>query len=565
MLDRMKTFIRRCNRWGARGVPFFFLVDFEKERPLALTLEECRSRGIRFSVPRMNPDLPLSEPPPSGIPRALPPLKRKGVNRRRYHEGFSLVQYHLRRGDTYLLNLTYPTELMPPRGAGPEGEPAGSGAGGEPLLAAFYEQTSAPYKLYVPGKFVLFSPEGFVRLEKNTITTYPMKGTRQGTRESDGEALLSDKKETFEHNTVVDLLRNDLSQAARNVRVSRFRYLEEIQTREGPFLQTSSAIEGDLPEMWRHQVGTLLDLLLPAGSVSGAPKKKTCQIIARAEGEPRGYYTGVFGFFDGSSLESGVNIRYIEPHAQGGRLQFRSGGGITLFSREEEEYQELLRKTRFPLEGGFSAEGLPLVETLSLKRGKIENLSWHQARLERAFRELWGVPKAPWDLAPILRKKQEAGDLPFQDGAGQWKVRFLYGRECCRVEVAFYEAFHPQTLQMVEADDLDYSHKYTDRESLKLLHEKRGEADDILILRRGEVTDTFSANICFFDGERWITPARPLLPGTTRERLLAAGILREKVIRRGDLASFSGWTLINAMIGFAPGEPGRLRPLSAIW
>ena len=88
--------------------------------------------------------------------------------------------------------------------------------------------------------------------------------------------------------------------------------------------------------------------LLPAGSISGAPKEKTVQIIQQAEGEKRGYYTGIFGYFDGNNLESAVAIRYIEKNEQGEML-FRSGGGITSQSSLEEEYQEILEKVYVPI------------------------------------------------------------------------------------------------------------------------------------------------------------------------------------------------------------------------
>jgi len=87
--------------------------------------------------------------------------------------------------------------------------------------------------------------------------------------------------------------------------------------------------------------------LLPAGSVSGAPKKKTVEIIRNAEGQDRGYYTGIFGFFDGNNLDSGVMIRYIEKI--GDQLVYRSGGGITTHSNWKSEYQELIDKVYVPI------------------------------------------------------------------------------------------------------------------------------------------------------------------------------------------------------------------------
>ena len=91
----------------------------------------------------------------------------------------------------------------------------------------------------------------------------------------------------------------------------------------------------------------MLSQILPAGSISGAPKAKTVETIQRAEQRQRGYYTGVFGIFDGEQLESAVAIRFISQ--QNGRYYFHSGGGITIQSQAEQEYQELLEKIYVPL------------------------------------------------------------------------------------------------------------------------------------------------------------------------------------------------------------------------
>ena len=113
-------------------------------------------------------------------------------------------------------------------------------------------------------------------------------------------------------------------------------------------LQTSSEISGQLPDGWQNELGTLLFKLLPAGSISGAPKAATQKLIRQAEGLPRGYYSGVFGYFDGQPLDSDVLIRFIEKVDN--RYYFRSGGGITVNSQAKEEYQEILEKIYLPIQ-----------------------------------------------------------------------------------------------------------------------------------------------------------------------------------------------------------------------
>jgi para-aminobenzoate synthetase component 1 len=132
-----------------------------------------------------------------------------------------------------------------------------------------------------------------------------------------------------------------------NVAVTRFRYLDRIHTNRGDLLQMSSEISGDLPADYLSRLGDILFTLLPAGSVTGAPKKKTVQIIRKVEVYERGFYTGIFGYFDGKDLESAVSIRFIEETADG--LVFKSGGGITALSDIRSEYEEMIKKIYVPV------------------------------------------------------------------------------------------------------------------------------------------------------------------------------------------------------------------------
>ncbi len=127
-------------------------------------------------------------------------------------------------------------------------------------------------------------------------------------------------------------LRNDLSQVASNVAVVNFRYVEEVTTHDKTLLQVSSRITGRLPDDYRDNIGDIIMKLLPAGSVSGAPKTRTLEIITEAEGIKRGYYTGICGYFNGTNLDSGVMIRFIEN--KNSALYYRSGGGITAQSND---------------------------------------------------------------------------------------------------------------------------------------------------------------------------------------------------------------------------------------
>jgi len=215
-------------------------------------------------------------------------------------------------------------------------------------LEDIYWQSEAKYRIYWPGNFVCFSPETFVTVnEKGYIESRPMKGTALDTDKARA-ALLNSKKEIAEHATIVDLIRNDLSQVAKGVRVTDYRYFHKIATSRRGLVQTSSKIGGQLAENWKDKLGDILSILLPAGSVSGAPKPATLDIIRSAEGQKRGYYCGIGGYFDGVSLDTCVLIRFIEKRADGSH-SFRSGGGITARSSWAEEYAELKAKVRIPL------------------------------------------------------------------------------------------------------------------------------------------------------------------------------------------------------------------------
>lgn len=174
-----------------------------------------------------------------------------------------------------------------------------------------------------------------------------MKGTIDASETNAEEKILSDEKEFAEHITVVDLLRNDIGSVATDVYVKRFRYVEKISGGKKDLLQVSSEITGNLPEEWESSIGTIMTRLLPAGSVTGAPKKKTVEILKSAEYFPRGFYTGVFGYFDGESLDSAVMIRFIEKHGE--KHYYRSGGGITIYSRPHDEYMEMIEKIYVPI------------------------------------------------------------------------------------------------------------------------------------------------------------------------------------------------------------------------
>jgi len=192
----------------------------------------------------------------------------------------------------------------------------------------------------------------------------------------------------------------------------------------------------------------------------------------------------------------------------------------------------------------------PLFETIRIEDGVPMHLGYHQARMDRSRRELFGMGAGgnaggacgAIDLAAAIHVP---GNLP----AGIHRCRVEYGEQIDHITFTPYTPREVRSLALVEADDIVYDHKLTDRSAIEKLREGNA-GDDILIVRRGMVTDSSYANVVFRDVNGWVTPAEPLLAGTARARLLDEGRIKTTTIRPRDLTRYSGAVLINAMLGF---------------
>lgn len=311
------------NRMGRDKDPFVFIMDFSMEHCIVLPTHETEGEGILFNFKgykNYNGSDSQKQPIVSDI---------SPVGYDQYCKAFDYVQKELNLGHSYLVNLTFPTKIDL-----------------NVSLKEVFNYSSAPFKLLYKDKFVVFSPERFVRISNGKIQTHPMKGTISADVENARETILKDRKERAEHATIVDLLRNDISKYASQVKVNRYRYVEQIKSNNSNLLQVSSEITGVLPDNYNELLGDIIFSLLPAGSVTGAPKLKTLEIIQNAENYNRGFYTGIAGYFDGITLESCVLIRFIEK--SGRQYLYKSGGGITAESNVENEYKELIDKIYVP-------------------------------------------------------------------------------------------------------------------------------------------------------------------------------------------------------------------------
>lgn len=311
--------IDTLNQYGSKKEPCFFMLSYDLEQFVVHPLNNL-PQDIEFNI--------NETPYPDSLQKIE--LRKFPLSFESYEKKFHALQEHIRAGNSYLLNLTTQTNIAC-----------------EETLQSIYDKANAKFKLKYKEEFVCFSPERFVQIKENKISTYPMKGTIDANIPNAAQRILSNEKEMAEHTMVVDLLRNDLSIVASKVNVEKFRYIDTIKAGEKELLQVSSKITGQLDAHWHERLGSLLVQVLPAGSITGTPKKKTVEILKEIEGYERGYYCGIFGIYDGKSLDSAVMIRFVEQDKEGS-LSYKSGGGITCDSDAFSEYQELIDKIYIP-------------------------------------------------------------------------------------------------------------------------------------------------------------------------------------------------------------------------
>ena len=325
-----KDAIQRINQLAQDCKPFLFIIDYSQQNTYIDVFESVNKDNIKFNFRGVGNDC---QPPKEELYKEEHGKIEWNVQvplYNDYKQKFKIVKDNIMKGNSYLTNLTdcvpITTNLS---------------------MEEIYNRSVAQYKLHIKDHFVCFSPESFVRISNQRICTFPMKGTIDASIHNAERLLMDDKKEAAEHATIVDLLRNDLSIVADHVIVDKYRYIEELKTNKGSILQTSSEISGILPDNYRTHLGNILFSLLPAGSITGAPKEKTIQIISEAEKYERGFYSGIMGYYDNGILDSAVMIRFIEKNDKD--LFFKAGGGITSKSDCKKEYNELIQKIYVPI------------------------------------------------------------------------------------------------------------------------------------------------------------------------------------------------------------------------
>lgn len=312
----------QINQLGRRSTPFLFAINYEMSEGFLIENPLLQSEVLfQFCGKGNKPSTFAVDKKPS--------LKTYPIAVSDYQRMFDKVMTASKNSDVAVTNLTVRTPI-------------------ETNLSdkEIFLRSNSMYQLYLPGRFVCFSPERFVRISQGKISSNPMKGTIDANLPNAEREVLDNPKELAEHTATVKLISDELSAISTNVHTARFRYIDRLETNNKCLLQVSSEVVGDLDSNYISHLGDILFKLLPAGSIAGSPRAAALELIGEAEEIERGYYCGIAGYFDGKELDTSVLIRFIER--DGEHLYFRSGGGVTSNSICQQEYREVQNKIYLP-------------------------------------------------------------------------------------------------------------------------------------------------------------------------------------------------------------------------
>ena len=473
------------------------------------------------------------------------------ITQQQFESDISKIHEWIKSGDTYQVNHTYRIH----------GELSGS-----PLAAyeVLRQKQPGPYGAFIEhdnGWVLSCSPEWFLQKTGSTLMTKPMKGTAK-VGESSSEELHEDTKNRAENVMIVDLLRNDLSKISLPGTV-KVPYLFEVQ-QHGDVLQMTSTISSTSKE--NLKLKELLQAIFPCGSVTGAPKKKTMELIQALESESRNLYCGAIAWFDPSmqvglgDLGMSVVIRTLELEKDQS-FQMGVGGGITIDSESSDEWHECQTKAGFLYALQNQPEPLGLFETIRIEDGQACHLGMHLERISQSAKEL----KIKFDANRARSLIQEACST--LDKQSIYRLRLdLSAEGLLSVKTAPIQNLQPGPIlwagdllssdtTMSSADRL-LGHKVTRRklyDQAWLAAEKLGAFDALFINEQGFVTEGGRSNVFVKKDGRWLTPplASGCLPGVMRSIVLKDAKYQaiEQNITRSDILSAEEVIFTNALRG----------------
>lgn len=482
------------------------------------------------------------------LPAEIPPERYEvshwdpQITRDQYAHAIERIRDHIAHGETYQVNYTFPLR---------------SRFRGDPwsYYRTLCAAQGAGYCAYLDlGRYrvLSLSPELFFERRGETLIARPMKGTlprgrwMEEDREQSGR-LTACPKNRAENVMIVDLLRNDLGKISvpGSVRVAR---LFEVERYETLWQMTSTICSICRPDLG---LADLFCALFPCGSVTGAPKVRTTEIIHELEPFPRQVYTGAIGFVrPGGNAIFNVAIRTILLDTQTGVATLGVGSGITYDSTAQDEYDECLLKTHFLHR---HRPAFRLLESILLDSGAYSLIERHITRMRSSA----GYFGFVWNEEAVLSalSRMRAGHA-----SGRWKVRLLAARDG-----ALELEAHPLGPEMAAVRRLTFAPEPIDSRDPFLYHKTTHRAiyeralracpgyDDVILWNeRGEVTESSFANLVLTkEGKKWTPPrASGLLAGTLRDELLARGEIRERVISKDELCQAGSFFLINSVRGW---------------
>ncbi|OTP69275.1 chorismate-binding protein [Caballeronia sordidicola] len=450
------------------------------------------------------------------------------------------VQEALQAGDSYQINYTFRLAF----------DVFGSAIG---LYRRLRERQPVRYGALIAmpdGRDVLScSPELFIEREGDLLRARPMKGTAP--RSADPEWLRDDPKNRAENVMIVDMLRNDMARVAvtGSVRVPQ---LFTVEAYKSVWQMTSTVEARSRP---RTSFADILRALLPCGSITGAPKHKTMQLIDALESTPRGIYTGAIGWLDArDDFCLSVPIRTIEIEHGRGRMGI--GAGIVLDSVAADEFEECQLKAQF-LTG--SDPGFQLFETTFATKDGIRHWGRHLARLASSA----GWCGFPLDRTALRSLVDETCAGFEQDASYRLRIALAKSGEI-NVTSAPLAPLAEQTVSVLLASEYGFAprssndplleHKTTSREDYDRAWreaETHGAFDMLFFNERGELTEGGRSNVFLKRDGRWKTPplGAGLLPGVMRGVLLEELEAEECALTLEDLNRAEALMICNALRG----------------
>ncbi len=409
-------------------------------------------------------------------------------------------------------------------------------------------------------KILSLSPELFFRIDNSKIIARPMKGTikRGDTEEEDSQSkadLRESKKVRAENLMIVDLLRNDLGRVSSLVRAPRLFNIEKHPT----LYQMTSTIEGKLKK--NLTLKEVFSSLFPCGSVTGAPKIKTMQIINKLEKEPRGIYTGAIGYISPKAKCCfNVAIRTVQIKKNKGELGI--GGGIVYDSKPKAEYEEALLKAKF-FKDRLEKPGL--IESILWEKGKgYYLLDLHLRRLKKSAKH-FSYPYKEKEIKKELKKSilSEKKNLKVRlalDSQGSINITKEPVKKIkAPIKIRISE-------RRINSKDKFLYHKTTKRAFYDKERKKglaKGYFETIFLNERGELTEGAIANLFILKNKKFYTPpiGSGLLPGVLREHLIKEGKVKEKILYLKDLRSADKVYIGNSVKGLLATIKPRFSPI----